>query len=203
MRMRAFVGTIALLWQWLLVSCFQSTLFVVRRRGPSLVDEHNDELLCRKGSSASASRIRSPRIPSAIGAFPWFGGSDGDENNDEPDEIASASLRGVSTIMDSMSSFKSSQRVGERASAILQDLSSTIVEGTAADGKVKVSFDGNQQPIGVQIDETYLQAIKNRKEGAEELGLAMTKAMQDAHTKSGLKLEEKLKSVYADLGFEN
>jgi DNA-binding protein YbaB len=200
--MRSFVGILAILWQWLFATCFQSPYLVVRPSGPNNFPKHSNEHSIRRESSFEW-RIRLQRQSSAIGAFLWFGGSDTEENNDEPDEVASASLGGVSAIMDSMSSFKSSQRIGERANAILQDLSNTIVEGTAADGKVKVSYNGNQKPVGVQIDEAYLQSIKNRKEGAAELELAMTKAMQDAHKKSGTKLEEKLKSLYSDLGFEN
>jgi DNA-binding protein YbaB len=91
-----------------------------------------------------------------------------------------------------MESFKTSQRIGERSGSVLQELSYTFVEGTAADGKVGVTFNGQQIPVGVTIDETYLQGIKD----VDELCLALTKAMQDAHYKSGIRVEEKMKSLY-------
>ena len=114
---------------------------------------------------------------------------------------SSTSLRRVSNIMDNMSSFKSSKRIGERAAAILQDLSNTVIEGSAADGKVKVSYSGQQLPVGIQIDEQYLQFLTSKDTGAaqKELEIQITKAMKDAHRKSGLKLEEKMKSLYTDL----
>jgi DNA-binding protein YbaB len=62
-------------------------------------------------------------------------------------------------IMDSMSRFKTSQRVGERTTAMLQDLSNMSVEGIAANGKVKVTFNGQQKPMAVQIDDDYLQSL--------------------------------------------
>jgi DNA-binding protein YbaB len=133
-------------------------------------------------------------------AFPWFGGSD-DDNRDESDEIPSASLSGVANIMDSMASFKTSQRVEDRTSAVLQDLSNVLVEGASRNGKVKVTYNGQQQPMAVQIDEGYFQSLDG-KDGAEKLGKALTEAMQEGHTKSAGKMEEKLKSLYSDLGFE-
>lgn len=105
--------------------------------------------------------------------------------------------------MDSMESLKASQRVGERTNGVLQDLSNIIVEGTAADGKVQVRFDGNGRPKGVQIDDGYFQNLKKKKDGVEELNIALTKAMNDAHSKSAEKMDERLKSFYSDLGFNN
>jgi DNA-binding protein YbaB len=150
-----------------------------------------------------------PGRTSRLFAFLWFGGSDDEKqnNNDSDDKVASSrasNLGGVANIMDSMSSFKTSQRVGERTNAVLQDLSNVLVEGSAADGKVKITYNGQQVPIGVQIEDTYFQSLKGRgKDGAEELGIALTQAMQEAHSKSAAKMEEKLKSLYSDLGLES
>jgi DNA-binding protein YbaB len=146
---------------------------------------------------------------SRLFAFLWFGGSDDEkQNNDSDDKVASSrannNLGGVANIMDSMGSFKTSQRVGERTNAVLQDLSNVLVEGSAADGKVKITYNGQQVPMGVQIEDTYFQSLKGRgKDGAEELGIALTQAMQEAHSKSAAKMEEKLKSLYSDLGLES
>jgi DNA-binding protein YbaB len=135
-------------------------------------------------------------------AFSWFTGSNV-ENQNESTEKASESLGGVAGIMDSMESFKTSQRVGERTNGVLQDLSNIIVEGTAADGKVQVRFNGNGRPTGVHIDDGYFQGLRKKKDGVEELNIAITKAMQDAHSKSAEKMDERLKSFYSDLGFNN
>lgn len=135
-------------------------------------------------------------------AFSWFTGNNG-ENQNEAIEKASESLGGVAGIMDSMESFKTSQRVGERTNGVLQDLSNIIVEGTAADGKVQVRFDGNGRPKGVNIDDGYFQNLKKKKDGVEELNIALAKAMKDAHSKSAEKMDERLKSFYSDLGFNN
>jgi DNA-binding protein YbaB len=153
-----------------------------------------------------------------LSAFLWFGGNDDDDkenNKDDDDEEnnkkIAANLKGVSNIMNSMSGFKTSQRVGERTALALQDLSNTLVEGTAADGKIKITFNGQQVPVSVQIDESYFkslleeQSTTNNKENEilDELTAALTQAMKEAHSKSGSKIEDKLKALYSELGFES
>jgi DNA-binding protein YbaB len=150
---------------------------------------------------------RSGTTTTALSVFGWFQNDDDADDDDEKsqdeesDGVVSAKLSGVAGIMNSMSSFKTSKRVSDRTNAVLQDLSNTIVEGTSTDGKVKVSYNGQQQPVGVQIDEAYFQSL-GRKSGAGELSIAITEAMQEAHSKSASKIEEKVKSLYSDLGFE-
>jgi DNA-binding protein YbaB len=133
-------------------------------------------------------------------AFPWFGG--GNENNDESKEATSANLGNVASVMDSMASFKKSQRIEERTSGVLQDLSNIFIDGSSADGKVKVTYNGQQKPVGVQIDVNYFQSLKNDKAGSEELSMAIQQAIQEAHEKSTVKMEEKMKNLYQDIGFE-
>lgn len=79
--------------------------------------------------------------------------------------------------------------------ALLQDLSSAIVEGTAAKGKVKVLVDGQQLPIGVDIDEEYYQNAL-----LDDLTDDLTAAMQDAHEKSTKLMTDKMQSLYKELG---
>ena len=138
-------------------------------------------------------------------AFPWFGGGSDEENSEEKSSSkeTNANLANVASVMDSMTRFKNSQRIGERTNSCLQDLSNILIEGTAADGKVKVTFSANQKPMGVQIDPTYFQSLKNDKEGSEELSLVIQQAIEEAHTKSTAKMEEKMKALYTDLGFES
>ena len=131
-------------------------------------------------------------------SFFWFGGKETKESDVESEDMGR-----VKGIMETMDNFRTSQRVGERASNILQDLSNILVEGSAADGKIKVTFNGQQKPVAVNIDEAFFLSVKDRKGGVEDLNDALTKAMQDAHAKSSKKMEEKLKSFYNDLGFKN
>ncbi len=137
----------------------------------------------------------------ALSVFGWFQGGDAKEEDEQSDEILTANLSGVAGIMDSMASFKTSQRVSDRTNVVLQDLANTIVEGAAADGKVKVTYNGQQQPVSVLIDESYFRSL-GRKNGAADLSIALTEAMQEAHKKSASKMEDKMKSLYADLGFD-
>ena len=104
-------------------------------------------------------------------------------------------MGGVVSVMDSMDSFKKAQKAGKMTEAIVQELSAAVVEGVAADGKVKVYFDGQQRPKGVDIDESYLSEISGR-----DLCAALTAAMQDAHSSSREKMDEKMKAFYAELG---
>mmetsp|Transcript_28439 Transcript_28439/g.60956 ORF Transcript_28439/g.60956 Transcript_28439/m.60956 type:complete len:199 (-) Transcript_28439:809-1405(-) len=161
----------------------------------------------RQRISGSRPSSTGSSLPSRRFAFPWFGDSPEDKNDNDlfpasaaGDVPLSESISDVANIIDN---FKTSKGIGERTGAALQDLSRTIVEGTAADGKVRVAFNGQQVPVGVEVDETYLEdTVSGRgKEGVDELCLALTNAMKDAYTKSGTKVEEKLKYLYSDLDF--
>ena len=137
--------------------------------------------------------------------LPWFGDASTnkteDENNIEEEQSQPpANLVNVATVMEGL---KNAKKIGERTNNVLQDLSNILIEGSAAEGKVKVTYTANQKPMGVQIDPEYFQSLKGDKEGSNELSLAMTQAMEEAHAKSAVKMEEKMKTLYADLGFEN
>lgn len=140
------------------------------------------------------------RRQSSLSVLGFFQGKDELGKDDTADEAVVGSLSGVSDVMDAMNRFKTSQRVTERTSVVIQELAGITVEGTSADGKVKVMYNGQQRPIGVQIDEAYFQSL-GRKSGARELNVALTEAMKQAHEKSAAKMEDKLKSLYSDLGF--
>lgn len=81
--------------------------------------------------------------------------------------------------------------------SLVQELASTTVEGIAVEGKVSVLFDGQQQPVSVNIDSTYLKTVD-----ASDLNLALTTAMKDAYKKSAERMDEKMKSFYVDLGLK-
>ena len=130
----------------------------------------------------------------------WFG-KDGDKvgtsdtkkvgTTDRKGEV----MGGVSQVMDSMEAFKKGQQVGSLTSNLLQELGGTTVEGNAAQGKVRVFFDGQQRPKRVQIDEAYVRVVD-----IDDLNSALAVAMQDAYKKSREKMEEKMKELYGELG---
>lgn len=115
-----------------------------------------------------------------------------------PKASPKSGLGGVAGIMDSMENFKTAQQVGKMTNSLVQELASTTVEGTSVEGKVKVYFDGQQQPVGVKIDDAFLQDV----DSASDLSAALTLAMKDAYRKSAERMDEKMKSFYVDLGLK-
>lgn len=136
----------------------------------------------------------------------WFGGNDDkkkkrrkDSSNDtssgDPNMEPTVPTSGMGTTANTMENFKQSQELGKKTSALLQDLASVSVEGVAAKGKVKVFFDAQQRPTGVEIDEEYL-----RKVGVEDLNESLLQAMLDARGKSIQTMQDKMQSLYSDIG---
>ena len=133
----------------------------------------------------------------------WFSGKSNEDRDGTKDEKAGDSSSeqsravagGVADTMDSMENFKRSQRVGKLTRKLVQDLASTTIEGVAADGKVKVILDGQQRPLNVDIDESYVNDAD-----VSDLCSAITAAMSDAHAKSIERMDEKMKSLYSELG---
>ena len=123
----------------------------------------------------------------------------------DPSSPSSASVASVTNVMESMKRYETAQRVARSATATLNDLSNTFVEGVAADGKIKVIFNGQSVPVGVQIDENYFKSIVKDGSGSgglAELSSELTKAMKDANIKAASKLDDKMKSLYNDFGFD-
>lgn len=147
------------------------------------------------------------RLGSALSiSFNWFSKNEsGEDDDDLPSALRDGALSstsanngmiGVSGVVDSMENFKRVQRVGKMTARLTQELASTTVEGTAADGKVKVLMDCQQRPVNVFIDEDYHDST-----GVMDLCTALTIAMQEAHGKSLERMEEKMKNLYSELGF--
>ena len=73
-------------------------------------------------------------------------------------------------------------------------------------------MDGQQRPVSVKIDASYFEVMLPSSGGggasstddaslfAEELSSAITAAMQRAHAKSVESIDEKMKSLYNELG---
>lgn len=86
----------------------------------------------------------------------WFTGKNEVDKNRSDEDALSKDGKGIVSIMNSMESFKKSQRAGKMTASLVQELSSTIVEGSSPDGKIKVLYDGQQRPLSVDIDESYV-----------------------------------------------
>jgi DNA-binding protein YbaB len=129
----------------------------------------------------------------------WFGGSKNEDDgfaNGETLATEGGKLGGVSGIMQSMDNFRKSQKIGKTTGMLVQELSSTVVEGTAENGKVKVLFNGLQQPIGIQIDEGFFEASSTT---VNDLTDAINTAMDDGYTKSKEKMDEKMKAFFLQM----
>jgi DNA-binding protein YbaB len=126
----------------------------------------------------------------------WFGKDsdkkDGDEMKQEKKIQAPSGMIGGTAIM--MENLKQSQEIGKKIASLLSELSSSTIEGSAAQGKVKVFVDGQQQPIGVEIDKQYFSSITN----VDDLNEALITAMQEAHNKSMQLMQEKIQTVYSE-----
>jgi DNA-binding protein YbaB len=129
----------------------------------------------------------------------WFGREE--QRNSTVQDLSKGSLGGVAGLMDSMDGYKRSQKIGKITNSLVQDLASTMVEGTAENGKVKVVYDCQQRPISCHIDEAYWQeSAEKGTSDFTDLANAVAAAMKDAHSKSMEQMEEKMKRFYSDLG---
>jgi len=131
----------------------------------------------------------------------WFGGSDEkkkaskakrEEKKTDKSKQFSSKMGATATTMEN---FKQSQELGKKTNTLLQDLSSTTVEGSAAKGKIKVTVDGQQRPMGVEIDDDYFDTCR-----VEDLTEALAVAMQDAHEKSTKIMQDRMTGLYVELG---
>lgn len=127
--------------------------------------------------------------------------------------------RDLGDLVGTLSNLRTSQRIGDRAESILDDLDHTLVVGTSPDGKnVKVTMNGYQNPISVQIEPSFVQALcqrsnnnnnnqgssssssgKSSSNAVEELCTAITLAMQDAYHKASAKADEHTGYLFDDL----
>ena len=121
----------------------------------------------------------------------WFSS----KKDERPERRNKHDIGGVAQVMDSMEQLRKVQDVGKVTANIMEELERMSIEGSAADGKVKVIFDGQRRPKGVEIDDSFLATADT-----DDVQSAITKAMKEAYTKSGEKMDDKLKALYAELG---
>ncbi len=149
--------------------------------------------------SSGALNSRSYQTPKTELNLFWSKGDDKKKKqNDESSKSSSQNTKQTSkmgTTATTMENFKQSQELGKKTSSLIQELTSIQVEGVAAKGKIKVFVDGQQQPIGVEIDEEYF-----KEAGVEDFSEMILVAMQDAHKKSLDVMQEKMQGLYGSLG---
>ena len=113
-----------------------------------------------------------------------------------------------------MEDHRRAQEAAEQTAALMEELSSTIVVGKSKagvggglgigdnrKGGVKVSYDGQQRPLGVEIDPNFL--FMSESEGVisiDELNDAITDALKNGHEQSTKLMNEKIKGLYENLG---
>lgn len=119
-----------------------------------------------------------------------------------------------------------SQETSERTTIIMDELSSTLVVGRSKAGPktsgillsnerkggVKVTFNGQQRPLSVDVDPRFLfpsssSSINNghRSDAGgivsiDELNDAIADAMCDGYERSGKVMDDKLRGLYEQLG---
>ena len=153
----------------------------------------------RSLSSSSCVGTSLCRFPSQTVLFldlvGFFGGKKTHSTEDGALTGGPGSTGGVAEIMDSMNNLESAQRMGKLTTSLFQDLQSSTVEGSSQDGKVKVLLNCQQKPVRVSIDEGYYAEVD-----ANEMAASLTVAMQDAYDKSIDIADQKMRSLYSELG---
>lgn len=89
--------------------------------------------------------------------------------------------------------FQKAQEVQKGAQALQAELEQLEIEGTSADGLVKVVMSGNQEPRRVEISPDALS------QGAETLSESVSVAMKDAYNKSTEMMRSRMEELTSGL----
>ncbi len=100
---------------------------------------------------------------------------------------------GLGKMKELANAFQKAQQVQEGAKKLQEELEAMNVEGTNADGSVKVILSGNQEPRGVEISEAAIA------KGADDLSAAVTEALTDAYTKSTETMRSRMEELTSGL----
>ncbi|MEB3225472.1 MAG: YbaB/EbfC family nucleoid-associated protein [Synechococcus sp.] len=100
---------------------------------------------------------------------------------------------GLGKMKELAAAFQQAQKVQEGAKKLQEELEAMNIEGTNADGSVKVILSGNQEPRGVEISP---EAIAK---GATELSAAVSEALTDAYTKSTETMRSRMEELTSGL----
>lgn len=143
---------------------------------------------------SQSQKLNTRNESSKLNLLSWFGNDD-KKKEEETNKYDKPKQSKMGSTAKTMENFKQSQELGKKTSALLNELSTTTVEGVGAKGKIKVTVDGQQRPKLVDVDEDYFNGA-----AVEDFTEALAVAMQDAHDKSTKLMEEKMNGLYADLG---
>eukprot|EP00578_Thalassiosira_sp_NH16_P019732 CAMPEP_0181095496 /NCGR_PEP_ID=MMETSP1071-20121207/10546_1 /TAXON_ID=35127 /ORGANISM="Thalassiosira sp., Strain NH16" /LENGTH=224 /DNA_ID=CAMNT_0023177873 /DNA_START=64 /DNA_END=738 /DNA_ORIENTATION=+ len=186
------------------VSAFADTPHFTSFRGPG-----------RMASSADNSQQRTinPRSKT-VALFAWlFQKSDEEEAAKDFTEKSEKEAEMMHRTAKMMEDHRRSQEAGERTAAIMEELASGLVVGKSkagasgglglGDGRkggVRVTFNGQQRPVGCEVDANFLFMESRGIVSIEELNEAITDAMQDGYDQSSKLMGEKIKGLYEQLG---
>lgn len=162
-------------------------------------------------------RKRSGEILFALAPFQWFFRTE-DADDDAATEFTGKSAKEAEVMHRTakmMEDHRRSQEAAERTAAMMKELSSNLIVGKSKAGAgggigigggnnrrggVKVTFDGEQRPVGVEVDPNFLFSSSKGVIAIEELNKAIMDAMDDGYEQSGTLMEEKIKGLYVQLG---
>lgn len=100
---------------------------------------------------------------------------------------------GLGKMKELAAAFQQAQKVQEGAKKLQEELEAMNIEGTNADGSVKVTLSGNQEPRGVEISEAAIA------KGATDLSAAVSEALTDAYTKSTETMRSRMEELTSGL----
>lgn len=100
---------------------------------------------------------------------------------------------GLGKMKELAEAFKKAQEVQQGAKKLQEELEQMEIEGTSADGSVKVVMSGNQEPRQVTISPDAMA------QGAEVLSELVTTAMKDAYEKSTTTMRERMEELTSGL----
>jgi hypothetical protein len=100
---------------------------------------------------------------------------------------------GLGKMKELAEAFKKAQEVQQGAKQLQEELEQMEIEGSSADGSVKVVLSGNQEPLRVEISE---EAIA---QGSAALSETVTNAMKDAYEKSTATMRERMEELTSGL----
>jgi len=100
---------------------------------------------------------------------------------------------GLGKMKELAEAFKKAQEVQQGAKQLQEELEQMEIEGSSADGSVKVVLSGNQEPLRVEISEAAIA------QGAAALSDTVTNAMKDAYEKSTATMRERMEELTSGL----
>jgi DNA-binding YbaB/EbfC family protein len=100
---------------------------------------------------------------------------------------------GLGKMKELAEAFKKAQEVQQGAKQLQEELEQMEIEGSSADGSVKVVLSGNQEPLRVEISEAAIA------QGAPALSDTVTNAMKDAYEKSTATMRERMEELTSGL----